>query len=182
MLTLCWETFLRLLHPMMPFLSEELWQRLAPSVRSSASASIMRARFPETDDFAFFATSPDALAATQRFEVTLLFFSTIWPPPISVILKRFYFIIFQTVLSVLATFRTLFESSKAALKLTPAASRSAANLLEHVHIVVSPSESPELRASLEAALPDLAFLMRAKPGCLQIVTSLDQIPSVREFR
>jgi valyl-tRNA synthetase len=42
------ETALRLLHPMMPFISEEIWQKLPISVRGSAD-SIMVAAFPNTN-------------------------------------------------------------------------------------------------------------------------------------
>ncbi len=39
------ETLLRLLHPLMPFITEEIWQRVAPRAGASGS-SIMRQRFP----------------------------------------------------------------------------------------------------------------------------------------
>ncbi|HEX9706287.1 MAG TPA: class I tRNA ligase family protein, partial [Steroidobacteraceae bacterium] len=45
------ETLLRLLHPLMPFITEEIWQRVAPRANARGS-SIMRQPFP--------AVSPDA--------------------------------------------------------------------------------------------------------------------------
>lgn len=45
-LGVCLETFLRLLHPIMPFITEDLWQRL----RNDNSTSIMLAKFPSADD------------------------------------------------------------------------------------------------------------------------------------
>ncbi len=43
------ETLLRLLHPLMPFITEEIWQRVAPRAGASGS-SIMRQRFPAIPD------------------------------------------------------------------------------------------------------------------------------------
>ncbi len=42
------DNMMRLLHPMMPFITEEIWQRLKPMV-NTASDSIMVANFPEYD-------------------------------------------------------------------------------------------------------------------------------------
>ena len=42
------ETMMRLLHPMMPFITEEIWQRIKPMVNTSTD-SIMVAAFPEFD-------------------------------------------------------------------------------------------------------------------------------------
>ncbi len=43
------ETLLRLLHPFMPFITEELWQRVAPQV-ARGGPTIMRAAWPAPDD------------------------------------------------------------------------------------------------------------------------------------
>ena len=44
------ETLLRLMHPLMPFITEEIWQRVAPSAGTSGE-SIMLAAWPNADDF-----------------------------------------------------------------------------------------------------------------------------------
>ncbi len=43
------ETALRLLHPLMPFLTEEIWQKLPEAARIGAADSIMIAPFPASD-------------------------------------------------------------------------------------------------------------------------------------
>lgn len=43
------ETMMRLLHPMMPFITEEIWQRLKPMVNTTTE-SIMVAPFPEVNE------------------------------------------------------------------------------------------------------------------------------------
>lgn len=43
----CLETFLRLLHPLMPFVTEELWQRLPNREALTTVPSIMIARYPQ---------------------------------------------------------------------------------------------------------------------------------------
>lgn len=43
------EAALRLLHPIIPFITEELWQTVAPMCDARTADSIMLARFPETD-------------------------------------------------------------------------------------------------------------------------------------
>ncbi len=45
-LTLCLETSLRLLHPMMPFITEELWQTLGAQVGARGPDSILLAEYP----------------------------------------------------------------------------------------------------------------------------------------
>jgi valyl-tRNA synthetase len=53
----CLETYLRLIHPMMPFVSEELWQRLPNKTALTQVPSIMISPYPESDD-----AMPDANA------------------------------------------------------------------------------------------------------------------------
>ncbi|MBH5328141.1 valine--tRNA ligase [Eikenella sp. S3360] len=43
------ETALRLLHPIIPFITEELWQTVTPMCDAKTADSIMLARFPEAD-------------------------------------------------------------------------------------------------------------------------------------
>ncbi|MDR0528690.1 MAG: valine--tRNA ligase [Zoogloeaceae bacterium] len=43
------EATLRLVHPLIPFISEELWQTLAPIANQKTADSIMRASYPEAD-------------------------------------------------------------------------------------------------------------------------------------
>ncbi len=43
------ETCLRLLHPLMPFLTEEIWQTLAPMIGRKTTDSIMLATYPQPD-------------------------------------------------------------------------------------------------------------------------------------
>ena len=45
------ETLLRLAHPLLPFITEEIWQRTAP-LCGRAGPTIMRAPFPLTADMA----------------------------------------------------------------------------------------------------------------------------------
>ncbi len=57
------ETSLRLLHPFMPFITEELWQRIAP-LAGRAGASIMLAPYPQSQR--------ERLDAVAEAEVSLL--------------------------------------------------------------------------------------------------------------
>ncbi len=62
----CLETSMRLLHPVMPFVTEELWQRLnelAPSVK--ASSTIMRAPWPAVNAVLADADAEREMAALQ---------------------------------------------------------------------------------------------------------------------
>lgn len=43
------ESMLRLLHPLMPFITEELWQRIAPLANTNQSNTIMLASYPQFD-------------------------------------------------------------------------------------------------------------------------------------
>lgn len=46
-----WEAVLRIAHPFMPFLSEEIWHALAPRIAKQDTASIMLAKFPQAEDY-----------------------------------------------------------------------------------------------------------------------------------
>jgi valyl-tRNA synthetase len=46
------EALLRALHPFMPFITEEIWQRVSPLVPGAAAASIMLSAWPQAADFA----------------------------------------------------------------------------------------------------------------------------------
>lgn len=49
----CLDTFLRLISPIMPFISEELWQRL-PKRKNDKAPSLCVAAYPESEDVSFF--------------------------------------------------------------------------------------------------------------------------------
>jgi valyl-tRNA synthetase len=59
------ETSLRLLHPYMPFLTEELWQNLKKNVKSVQGESIMIAAYPAADESMF-----DAAAESEIGTIT----------------------------------------------------------------------------------------------------------------
>jgi valyl-tRNA synthetase len=61
------EKSLRLLHPFMPFITEELWQNLKPRVNWLTGESIMIAPYPEADEKAFDAEAEKELDAV--FEI-----------------------------------------------------------------------------------------------------------------
>jgi valyl-tRNA synthetase len=55
---------LRLLHPLMPFITEELWQRLPEGLRASTK-SIALAPYPKADAFAADSEATEGIAALQ---------------------------------------------------------------------------------------------------------------------
>ncbi len=57
------EISLRLLHPYMPFLTEELWQHLKKSLKGIKGESIMIAKYPEADEKAFDAAAEKEIEA-----------------------------------------------------------------------------------------------------------------------
>uniref|UniRef100_A0A915DTM5 valine--tRNA ligase n=1 Tax=Ditylenchus dipsaci TaxID=166011 RepID=A0A915DTM5_9BILA len=67
-LYLCVETFLRLISPFMPFLSEELWQRLAKR-GSEKSASICVAEYPEPKNYPFYNESIEDPCASNFSQI-----------------------------------------------------------------------------------------------------------------
>ena len=62
------ETVLRLCHPFMPFLTEELWQRVAPCLRI-AGDSVMLAPYPEPDGAR---ADPEAVVAFEFLQAFIL--------------------------------------------------------------------------------------------------------------
>jgi len=62
------EALLRALHPLIPFITEEIWQRVAPLTgRSTADTSIMLQPFPVADDFPTDEAAERQLDWIQRF-------------------------------------------------------------------------------------------------------------------
>ena len=59
------ETILRLLHPIMPFITEELWQVVAPLANAKTSDSIMLAAYPQADKEQIVQTAFDKMAALK---------------------------------------------------------------------------------------------------------------------
>ncbi|HHX2504503.1 TPA: valine--tRNA ligase [Neisseria subflava] len=59
------ETILRLLHPIMPFITEELWQVVAPLVNAKTADSIMLAAYPQADKEQIVQTAFDKMAALK---------------------------------------------------------------------------------------------------------------------
>ncbi len=67
-LTTVLETLLRCLHPLVPFITEEIWQRVAPFTgRTTDGASIMRQPYPEATDFPGDEDAERELDWVQRF-------------------------------------------------------------------------------------------------------------------
>jgi len=60
------ESILRLLHPIMPFITEELWQRVAV-VAGVEGETIMRCRYPQADDTLVDAEAQDELEWVKAF-------------------------------------------------------------------------------------------------------------------
>lgn len=59
------EAALRLLHPIIPFITEELWQTVAPMCDAKTADSIMLARFPEADDGEIVQTAFEQMTVLQ---------------------------------------------------------------------------------------------------------------------
>ena len=59
------ETILRLLHPIMPFITEELWQVVAPLTNAKTADSIMLAAYPQADKEQIVQTAFDKMAALK---------------------------------------------------------------------------------------------------------------------
>ena len=59
------ETILRLLHPIMPFITEELWQVVAPLANAKTADSIMVAAYPQADKEQIVQTAFDKMAALK---------------------------------------------------------------------------------------------------------------------
>lgn len=61
------EQFLRLLHPIMPFITEEIWQALPhPDAQVSDSMTIMRASYPTSDDALIDETAEEDMDLLQK--------------------------------------------------------------------------------------------------------------------
>ena len=59
------ETILRLLHPIMPFITEELWQVVAPLANAKTADSILLAAYPQADKEQIVQTAFDKMAALK---------------------------------------------------------------------------------------------------------------------
>ena len=59
------ETILRLLHPIMPFITEELWQVVAPLANAKTADSIMLVAYPQADKEQIVQTAFDKMAALK---------------------------------------------------------------------------------------------------------------------
>lgn len=59
------ETILRLLHPIMPFITEELWQVVVPLANAKTADSIMLAAYPQADKEQIVPTAFDKMAALK---------------------------------------------------------------------------------------------------------------------
>lgn len=59
------EVILRLLHPIMPFITEELWQTVAPLANAKHSDSLMLAAWPQADQEKIVPAAFDKMAALQ---------------------------------------------------------------------------------------------------------------------
>ncbi|HFC8551298.1 TPA: valine--tRNA ligase [Neisseria lactamica] len=60
------EAALRLLHPIIPFITEELWQTVAPMCDAKTADSIMLARFPEADGGEIVQTAFEQMTVLQN--------------------------------------------------------------------------------------------------------------------
>ena len=59
------EAALRLLHPIIPFITEELWQAVAPLANAKTADSIMLAAYPEADPEKIVQAAFDQMAQLQ---------------------------------------------------------------------------------------------------------------------
>lgn len=60
------EAVLRLAHPIIPFLTEEIWHKIAPRLDDAHGESIMLARYPRSEDFSLHPQSEETLEWLQE--------------------------------------------------------------------------------------------------------------------
>jgi valyl-tRNA synthetase len=163
-LLLCFETFLRLLHPIMPYLTEELWHRLPAAVRSSTASSISLASYPLTHQYACFAAPSVKHASTvpQCFDTKAVeqqASSIQTDKAVQASVSEF-----DLILSVLDAFR----AQKASI--------AAKSVIANITVTVASSESQRTVLEFEQ---HLAFLTRAKCMMVNVDTALTGAPTVK---